>query len=168
MTVPAQDPPAPRLAAPAPTGDDDEIPAQTDEQSNLDALFDRWVRWRATRRLFGPPPRMGATLGNLAGAPTRPISQDGPDAPCSAELAALHIAYCSQPAALGKRVFELHYLHRVTPIKRAAAALGISRGHYYRVLAEFRARVALAAQNILAENIEVAQRLPHAVKGETP
>ena len=64
-------------------------------------------------------------------------------------------------------MFELYYVHRIAPIKRAAMALGISRPSFYRVLSEFRARVAQAARSIEAENLAAGQALPHAA-GDKP
>lgn len=148
MTISA----ATRLAAPAPQCADD-APAQTDQQRDLDALCERWVRWCATRRLYGPSPNLQGVLANLtAKTRYRRMCSDGPNAFCSAEMAALHIAYTCQPDALDKRVFDLYYVHRVAPVKAAADALGIGRRHYYTVLAEFRERIWRAAQAIMAEN----------------
>lgn len=151
-----------RLAAPAPTHDDEADAPQTDEQRDLDELCERWVRWQATRRLFGPPPTMGSVLGQLSGTRTRPLRQGGPDAPCSAELAALHLAYLCQPDALDKRVFNLYYVYRVAPVKAAAQALGIGRQHFYTVLGEFRQRLYSAARSILSEEEGRLLEMQHA------
>jgi hypothetical protein len=156
-----------RLAAPAPTQDDEADAPQTDEQRDLDALCERWVRWKSTRRLFGPPPTMGSVLGQLSGTRTRPLRQGGPDAVCNAELAALHLAYLCQPDALDKRVFDLYYVHRVAPVKAAAAALEISRKHFYTVLGDFRHRLHSAAQSILAEEEGRLQHMQHARAART-
>lgn len=153
---------AQRLAAPAPAQDDDAATAQTEEQRDLDELCERWVRWKATRRLFGPPPTMGSVLGQLSGTRTRPLKQGGPDAFCSAEMAALHVAYTCQPDALDKRVFDLYYVHRVAPVKAAAAALGIGRPHFYAVLGDFRKRLYTAAQSIMADEEGRLQSMQHA------
>lgn len=153
---------AKRLAAPAPGADDDAEIQQTDEQRDLDELCERWVRWKASRRLFGPPPTMTSVLGQLSGTRTRPLRQGGPDAICSAELAALHVAYTCQPDALDKRVFDLYYVYRVAPIKAAAAALGIGRAHFYRVLGDFRKRLHSAAQAILADEQQRLYEMQHA------
>ena len=159
--------PAIRLAAPAPQSQEaDEAPPQTGEQRDLDALCERWVRWRATRRLFGPPTGMGNVLGNLR-ARSRPIKSGGPDAICSAELAAFHIAYTCQPDALDKQVFDAYYVYRITPIKRAADALGIGRQHFYTVLADFRKRVHSAAMSILAEEQGKLEDMQHAREART-
>lgn len=142
-----------RLASAAPTAQDDEPQNElSEEQRDLDALCEQWVRWKATRRMIGPPPNPGSVLGSLSGTRTRPLSQGGPDVFLSAELVALHLAYTSQPDALDKKVFDLYYVHRVAPIKAAAAALNISRKHFYSVLGDFRKRIFSASQAILAEN----------------
>lgn len=150
MTEPNQyDTEAMRLAAPGPTSDDDAPPELQGEQRDLDDLCERWVEWTRTRRLYGPAPSMGSVLGQLSGSSTRPLKAGGPDAISSAELAAFHLAYTCQPDALDKRVFALYYVHRIKPIKRAAAALDISRKHFYGVLADFRKRVHTAAMVLL-------------------
>ncbi|MCS4509149.1 hypothetical protein [Xylophilus ampelinus] len=151
-----------RLAAAAPgTLDDDLGPALDDEQRDLDALCERWVGWCRTRRLYGPAPLLGSVLGQLSGASSRPMKAGGPDAISSAELSAFHIAYTCQPTAIDKMVFDAYYVVRVKPIKRAADALGISRAHFYRVLEEFRKRVAAAARAIQADNMQQRDALPH-------
>ena len=143
-----------RLAAAAPQAD--EAPAEdSEEQQDLDALCEQWVRWKATRRFYAPPSKIGSILGQLSGARSRALRTDGPDAICSAELAAFHLAYVSQPDALDKRVFDLYYVHRVAPVKTAAAALNISRKHFYSVLGDFRKRLHIASQGILAEKTEL-------------
>ena len=144
------DPEALRLATTAPQDDLAAIPGQ--EQLQLDNLCEQWVSWKATRRFYGPSPNMGSILGQLSGSRTRALKSDGPDAYCSAELAAFHLAYNCQPDALDKRVFDLYYVYRVSPVKTAAAALNISRKHFYTVLGDFRKRVYAASKVILAEN----------------
>jgi hypothetical protein len=64
-------------------------------------------------------------------------------------------------------VFELHYLHRPKSIKQAAAALGISRSHWYELLTEFRGRVYRAHTAILADNLAAAAALPHRITSTT-
>ena len=159
---------ATRLAAAAPATDDD-MPDQplSDEQRDLDQLCERWIAWKATRRFYAQPSTMVSVLGQLSGTRARPMQSGGPDAANSPELSAFHLAYTCQPDALDKRVFELYYVHRIAPIKRAAMALGISRPSFYRVLSEFRARVAQAARSIEAENLAAGQALPHAA-GDKP
>lgn len=147
------DPEALRLAATAPAPDDDVDPETSDEQRDLDQLCERWVAWKATRRFYGPSPNMGSILGQLSGTRTRPLRTDGPNAACSAELAAFHLAYTCQPDALDKQVFDLYYVHRVAPVKVAASALRISRKHFYSVLGDFRKRLYSASQSILAERM---------------
>lgn len=147
------DPEALRLAATAPAPDDDVDQEASDEQRDLDQLCERWVAWKATRRFYGPSPNMGSILGQLSGTRTRPLRTDGPNAACSAELAAFHLAYTCQPDALDKQVFDLYYVHRVAPVKVAASALRISRKHFYSVLGDFRKRLYSASQSILAERM---------------
>lgn len=132
----------------------------SDYDLHLHDLCERWVLWARTRRLYGPAPLRGTILGRLSGASARPLHADGPDAISSAELAAFHIAYTCQPIeSLDRQVFDLYYVHRVKPVKAAAAALGIGRGHYYTVLRDFRRRVAAAAQAIADNNLHSGQAL---------
>lgn len=152
-----------RLAAPGPASAEEETaPALSEEQRDLDDLCERWVAWTRSRRLYGPPPVMGSVLGQLSGTSTRPLKPGGPDAIASAELAAFHLAYTCQPDALDKRVFALYYVHRVKPIKAAAAALDISRKHFYTVLADFRKRLHSASQSLLEQEQDKLSEMQHA------
>lgn len=152
-----------RLSAPGPASqEDDAAPALSEEQRDLDDLCERWVAWTRSRRLYGPPPVMGSVLGQLSGTSSRPLKAGGPDAISSAELAAFHVAYTCQPDALDKRVFALYYVHRVKPIKAAAAALQISRTHFYLVLSEFRKRLYAAAQSLQEQEQEKLSEMQHA------
>ena len=161
----AHPPAAIRLAAPAPVSPADEeiAPALDDAQRDLDDLCERYVAWRNSRRLFGPPPSSGSVLGQLAGSSggSRPSTPGGPDALNSTELAAFHLAYCSQPQDKARGTFDAYYILRVRPIKLAADALGISRPTFYRMLANFRQHVAQAAKIVEAENIAAGNALPH-------
>lgn len=145
------------FAAPAPVEDGDQPPEQTPRDRDLDALCESWVAWCRTRRLYGPAPLAGTILGRLSGG-TRPMVHV--DAICSAELSAFHIAYtCQPPGAIDRQVFDAYYVHRVKPVKRAADALGISRKHFYALLAAFRVRVANAADAISADNQDAHQAM---------
>jgi hypothetical protein len=137
----------------------DEAPDLSSHDRAIHELCERWVNWQRTRRLYGPKPLTGTILGRLSGTSMRPLHPDGPDAISSAELSAFHIAYTCQPDALDKRVFDAYYVYRVKPVKAAAAALGIGRGHYYEVLRNFSRRVAAAAKAIEAENAQAAQAM---------
>jgi|RhisoiCoNPM_1038542.scaffolds.fasta_scaffold00015_7 hypothetical protein len=118
----------------------------------LDELCERLVWWCRTRRFYGRSSVPPSLLGRLAKR-TRPLRPGGPDAGCSAEMAALYMALIGQPAdALDRRVFELHYFHRVGNVKAAAAALGIGRQHWYTLLRSFRQRIHAASQEILELN----------------
>ena len=132
---------------------------QTDRDRTLHDLCESWVSWQRSRRLFGPKPLKGSILGKLSSTRAMPRNTGGPDAPCSAQLSAFHIAYTCQPDAMDKRVFDAYYVHRIKPIKSAAAALGIGRAHFYTLLRDFSRRVASAAQAIAADNAEAAQAL---------
>jgi hypothetical protein len=134
-------------AAPAPGEDVDQPPEQSPRDRDLDAMFERWVVWLRTRRLYGPAPISGTVLGKLTGGSTRPMVHV--DALCSAEMSAVHIAYTCQPRdALDFKVFYAYYVLRVRPIKRVADALGISRKHFYTLLSTCRVRIANSAESI--------------------
>lgn len=164
MTDPNQyDTEALRLAAPAP-GDDRDT-AATSEDTDLDDLCERWVSWCSTRRFYAPSPAYVSILGQMSGT-SKPVRPGGPDAANSPELMALHLAYLGQPDALDKRVFDLYYVHRIRPIKLSADALEISRKHFYTVLRDFRRRLRMAANGILAGNDAARDALPHFVPGE--
>jgi len=141
-----------RVAAVAPDVDQDSTPELTGQDRSLDLLCEQWVSWCRTRRLYGPAPITGTLLGRMTGGSSRPVRAEGIDAISSAELAAFHIAYTCQPDALDKRVFDLYYVHRIKPVKSAAAALGIGKSHFYNVLAEFRRRVHTASLKIAEHN----------------
>lgn len=151
-------------AAPAPAADDDDADdyaaASTEYDDTLHALAEAWVRWCHTRKLYAslrPPPSL---LGQLA-ARRRSLGQPGgPDAVCSAELSAWHLAYISQPDALDRQVFELHYWQRVKPIGAAARALGISRAQWYVLLRDFRRRVHAQALEIADSRTSATPRPP--------
>lgn len=136
-----------RLAAPSPDDlDEDAITdAQRRDDERMHDLCEQLAMWVRTRRLYGAPGAPASVLGRLRS----PTSFADRDAPCSAEMAALWIAVVAQPReALDRRVFELHYIHRVRNIKAAAAAVGVSRQHWYRLLRDFRRRIVMAAWQI--------------------
>lgn len=141
--------------------DDDIGDPNSASNSHMDELSYRWAAWCRSRRFYAPPPLGPGVLGKLT-KKTRPARPGGPNAACSAELAALHLAITAQPKDNARAVFELHYLHAVANVKAAAAELGISRGHWYRLLTEFRARVYQAHHRILADNLAAVDALPHA------
>lgn len=155
-----------RFSAPAPAGDHPGYDAvegcsrrELDADQALNELCMAWAAWCRTRRFYGPPPQQAAMLGRLSSM-SSPTGRADPDAPCSAELAALHLAVIAQPAdALDRQVFELHYVWRVRNIKAAASELGISRQHWYRLLRAFRRRVCLASLEILRVNLQQLGRL---------
>ena len=118
-----------------------------------DQLCEKWLAWSRSRKLYGPAPAQTSLLGRLTIKET--CHQPSIDAIASAKLMAFHFAYTCQPDTLEKRVFDFYYLQRVRPIKSAAAALGISTQHYYRLLARFRMRVYKAALALEAINLSI-------------
>lgn len=100
------DPKMLRLAATAPQTAEASA-EDIEEQQDLDALCEQWVRWVPTRSLYAPPSKIGSIQGQLSGARTRPLKPDGPDAICSAELAAFRTAYVSPPDDSDKRVLTV-------------------------------------------------------------
>lgn len=130
----------------------DRSPEQARNDERLHALCEQWAYWVHTRRLYGSPQMPAGVLGKLVKSSTRPPVAI--DAPCSPLMACLHIAIDSQPKAIDRIVFELHYKHRVRNIKTHAAQLGISRAHWYRLLTDFRVRVVRQAEGIHGQQIE--------------
>lgn len=135
--------------------DEPDTPPLDARDSDLDALCERWVYWCRERRLYWPDSNPAAALARQGGG-TRPLRHGGDLTSVSASLAAFHIAYTCQPNSLDKQVFDLYYVARVKPVKSAAAALGIGRTHFYRVLEEFRRRLASAALAFEQEVVQVA------------
>lgn len=163
---------APRLAAPAPQCEDDHeehtAAGQLEGQTDLHALCERWAIWVRTRKLFVAPSLPPSLLGRLASKGTG-RGGEGPDAMLSAELSAFHMAYLSQPSeSLDRKAFELHYYWRVRHIRVAALELGISRQHWYRLVADFRARTYRHSLHVLAINHAAYAALPSVVQGLAP
>lgn len=160
-----------RFAAPAPQADEEEADEatqiaqdQADQDHALDELCERFAHWCITRRFYGGPKPPKSLLGQIAKR-TRPMRLP-PDAACSPMLAAMHLALMAHPAdAIARRVFELHYLHRVPKVTSACAALGISRWHWYRLLKDFRRQVCGTAARIHADNERQAHAMSHRTTG---
>lgn len=150
-----------RLAAPAPRDDDDaEVlddqaadaaaePREGPSDAQLHELCERWAHWCQTRRYYGRNSLPPSILGRLTSRGSGKAPDGGPDAECSAELAAFHLAVMAQPPGKARQAFELHYLHRVRNVKTAAHHLGIGRQHWYTLLRQFR-RAAWASSVQLA------------------
>lgn len=139
--------------------DDADQPALGARDSDLDALCESWVYWCRSRRLYWPASEHSVALARQGGG-TRPLRPSSDETSAAASLAAFHIAYTCQPNSLDKQVFDLYYVERVKPIKTAAAALGIGRAHFYRVLEEFRRRLAKAARAFEQNGVQVAAMVP--------
>jgi hypothetical protein len=127
-----------------PPGDESE-PTLEGLELDLDALCEAWVVWCRRHRLYWRASAASALLARQ-GLGTRPLRSEALESISAGSLTAFHIAFITQPDALDRQVFELYYVQRVRPIKAAAAALGIGRAQFYRVLAEFRQRVLVAAR----------------------
>lgn len=125
--------------------DESDGPGLEHSDADLDALCEKWVYWCHEQRLHAPVSPLRAVIARQGGG-TRPIVRLVDEAIPAASLLALHIAYTCQPDSLDKQVFDLYYVARVKPIKTAAAALGIGRRHFYRVLFEFRQRLGMTAR----------------------
>ncbi len=149
---------------------DDHAPLLDGGDRDLDALCEAWVAWCRSNGLYWPPSVRPAVIASLPGS-TRSVRLGSAISPAS--IAALHIAYTCQPTAIDKQVFDLYYVSRVKPIKSAAAALGIGRAHFYRVLVEFRRRIGTTAR-ILEGNagahglqLQVNHAVPESVNTES-
>lgn len=157
----------PRLAAPAPTPQDDEDPTETSaeaallaQQPDLHELSERWALWARSRCMYVKPSLPVSLLGRLNTKGTGRSANGGPDAIAGAELMAFHLAFKAQPEdALDRRVFELHYYRRVRNVKAAAAAVGVSRQHWYRLVKDCRQRIYTASCQILEANLAEAAQL---------
>lgn len=130
-----------RIAAPAPPTPEivHDIRAERGALSvEIDALCWQWASWVATRKFYGPPDRLACILGQLRTRTARATDgSPGPNAVASATLAAFNAAVQSGGTGKDRTVFELHYLYRPKPIKRAAEALEISAKHWYHLRNEF-------------------------------
>ena len=154
------DPQALRLAAAAPPDDDNAPAPPVEGGEDVDMLLEQWAHWCKTRRFYAQAPSTGHILGKLRGS-TRP-SRLPPDAPCSANLAALHLAIVGQPReALDTRVFWLYYGERVSNIKAVADALGISRGHFYVLRNAAVRRILITAKQIESANLAAGDAPSH-------
>lgn len=166
-----------RLAATAPQHESDDADEASTADSRafasnaeLHALCERWATWCRSRRMYVRPSLPPSLLGRLASKGTG-RGGEGPDAICCAHLAAFHMAYLSQPQnARDRQAFELHYYWRVNNIKSAAAELGVSRQHWYRLVADCRARIHRTSLDILAINTAAANQLPsrRVITSDTP
>jgi hypothetical protein len=165
-----------RLAAAAPPPDSqaaaDDDAAEADRQlqavrPDQHELALSWAYWARTRNFYVKPSVPPSLLGRLQARGSVRRAHGGPDAIAGAELAAFHLAFLAQPAeALDRQAFELHYLHGVRNIKLAAAELGVSRSHWYRLVADCRDTIFRASERILADNLAARDRLPHAAPRE--
>jgi|GEM_PF-767270 len=144
-----------------PDGDAPEGSSLDQRDRDLDALCENWATWCRERRLDRPVSNEATAIANV-GVGTRPLRDKPGHAISAASMAALHIAYTCQPKSLEKQVFDLYYVVRVKPVKTAAAALGIGRAHFYRVLVEFRRRLNLSAQSFERNGTNVAALVPAA------
>jgi hypothetical protein len=145
-----------RLAAPAPDAEDDaeDPPPEPDTRPDLDELCEAWANWCRTRRMYVKPSLPVSVLGRLRTKGTGRSASGGPDAIASAELMAFHLAFLSQPEeALDRRVFELHYFRRVKNVKAAAATVGVSRQHWYRLVRDCRERIYVVSRQLLERNL---------------
>ena len=156
------------LAAPAPDVDELEAldPPMTDAElarvRDRDQLMQAYAAWCRTRGFYGQSPVSTSVLGKLQKRRSAVVGEaGGPDAPCSAEMSALHLAVIAQPAdALDHKVFKLHYLYNVRSVKEAAHVLGVGRAHWYRLLQAFCDRVVSGAARIQQANMDKAESLP--------
>ena len=130
-----------RIAAPARPLPEEAYSERTERSAlpaEIDALCVEWARWAVTRRFYGPPAGLSCILGQLRTRTARATDgSPGPNAIASAQLAAFNRAVQTGGDGRDRIVFELHYVHRVKPIKKAAAALEISPKHWYALRNRF-------------------------------
>ena len=147
-----------QLAHVAPETDDAPYVDQASD-AHLDALCEAWAAWCRTRRFYGRVSVPVSLLGKLR-SPERGRYQGGPNGPASAELAAFNLAVMGEPDGRDRRIFELHYLWRAPNISAAAAASGVSRAQWYRIVADVRRRAYAVSRDILAANLAAGEVLP--------
>lgn len=150
------------LAAPAPEPTEEEALEEAADQADaasgnpeldgyLTQLSESWAAWIRTRRFYCPPSLPPSILGRLRERMGK--GGTGPNAIASAQLAAFNEAIEREPLdALDRQVFELHYRHRVSPVKTFADALGVTRRHWYKLLRSFEKRVYGSACEIEQRN----------------
>ena len=159
-----------QLAAPAPADLEEEAALEREilhdraqaleGQPDLHELCEQWVWWARSRGMYVKPSLPVSTLGRLNTKGTGRSQSGGPDAIAGAELVAFHLAFLAQPEeALDRKVFELHYYRRVRNVKAAAATVGVSRQHWYRLVKDCRQRIYIASRQILERNLERAAQL---------
>ncbi|WP_234197122.1 hypothetical protein [Pseudacidovorax sp. NFM-22] len=136
----------------------------TNKPETTEELCERWLAWCRSRRMFGPPPVKENVLARLQKAPPKPKREFDPG--CSPRMAAFHMAYLSLGDGQQRRVFDLYYVHHVRPVKAAADALGISRVHFYRLLAEARQSLSERAAAI-EHDVERTRAVVIDVSGES-
>tara|TARA_R110000868_G_scaffold324391_2_gene585284 strand:+ start:384 stop:935 length:552 start_codon:yes stop_codon:yes gene_type:complete len=170
MTHPAQVVILHQLAAPAPVDLEEEAALEREllsgpevkleGQPDLNELCEAWAWWAQSRGMYVKPSLPVSLLGRLTSKGTGRSSAGGPDAIASAELMAFHLAFLAQPQdALDRRVFELHYYRRVRNVKAAAATVGVSRQHWYRLVKDCRQRIYVASRQILDRNLSEVSAL---------
>lgn len=118
-----------------------------------------WAQWCRTRRYFGPPDRLPSIIGQLrTRTPQATDGNIGPNAACSQELAIFNLAVQYGGSGKDRMVFEMHYRYRPASIRVAAAALGISRQHWYTLRNSY-ARKTWAAQAEIARQLALQTTL---------
>ena len=147
------------LAYTPPEADDDTADPLDVSGAHLDALSEEWGAWCRTRRFFGRVSVPVSLLGKLR-SPEPGRYNGGPNARNNPELAAFNLAVHGQPDALDRRIFELQYCWRAPNITAAAAASGVSRAHWYRLVRAFQRRVYAVSRDILAANLAAGEGLP--------
>ena len=158
-----------QLAAPAPADLEEEAALEREiledgqhpeGQPDLHDLCEAWAWWARSRGMYVKPSLPVSTLGRLTTKGTGRSQGGGPDAIAGPELVAFHLAFLAQPEeALDRKVFELHYYRRVRNVKAAAAAVGVSRRHWYRLVKDCRQRIYSASRQILERNLSEASHL---------
>ena len=119
-----------RLAAPSPLPE--RSPSLYRMPPEVDVLCHQWAHWVATRRFYGPSPKLISVLGRLR--TSRATAVEVPPIVAGRLLPHFHVAVLGLPER-ERIVLELHYIHRAKPQKVIAAALGCCREHLYRLRA---------------------------------
>lgn len=122
-----------RVAAVAPEGTAATSRVRIDPEAHAMAV--EWGQWHRTRGLFGAPRNVRSVLGNLRREPAGTGPPALPNAGCSRELQAFNQAVIAYPDSTARAAFEQAFALNARPVKVAAAALGVNRTTWYRMVA---------------------------------
>ena len=136
-----------RLAAPSPLPPIE--PNRSAMPAEVDAVCIAWAHWIATRKYYGPNPRLQSILGHLK--TSKATLREAPSIRAGGLAPHFHQAVLGLPER-ERLALELHYIHRAKPQKVIAAALGCCREHLYRIRAAGAVQAYQTAQRMQEAN----------------